>query len=113
MGLGADIWEWVQETGYEGDDPYSAWLDDLMYRAEEILAHDARDLTWQSLQNQDQAEEVPKNKARVVHTSTNATCSACKQKKAKRDFSKRQWKTKGAHARCMSCVNKQRDTHDS
>ncbi|XRB24435.1 Stc1 domain-containing protein [Pseudoscourfieldia marina] len=121
MGLGADMQEWVEESGYEGDDPFGAWNADLQYRAfggcclEEIEAHEARGLTWNqekqrwlpAEQNQDRAEEVPKKqKARaVVHTSTNATCSACKQKKAKADFSKRQWNTKGAQARCMSCVN--------
>ena len=120
MGLGADMCEWVEESGYEGDDPFGAWVADLTYRAsggfclEEIGAHEARGLAWNhekqrwlpAEQNPDRAEEVSKKKARVVYTSTDATCSACKQKKAKADFSKRQWNTKGTKARCMPCVNK-------
>ena len=52
MGLGADMQEWVEESGYEGDDPFGAWNADLQYRAfggcclEEIEAHEARGLTW-------------------------------------------------------------------
>lgn len=118
MGLGADMCEWAEENGYEGDDPYGAWVADLTYRAsggcclEEVWAHEARGLKWnQETQRwlpaeQDvEIEEMPKKQARVVHTGTNAMCSACKRKKPQADFSKRQWNTKGARARCTSCVN--------
>ena len=48
----ADMQEWVEESGYEGDDPFGAWNADLQYRAfggcclEEIEAHEAHGLTW-------------------------------------------------------------------
>ena len=120
MGLGADMCEWAEENGYDGDDPFGAWVEDLQYRAaggcclEEIWAHEARGLKWNqekqrwlpAEQNEDRAEEISKKKAKMASTNhgTNATCSACKKKKPRAEFSNRQWNTKGAQARCMTCV---------
>lgn len=70
--MGADMCEWVEESGYEGDDPFGAWVADLTYRAsggfclEEIWAHEARGLAWNqekqrwlpAEQNTDRAEKV-------------------------------------------------------
>jgi len=116
MGMGADMCEWMEETGYEGDDPFGAWVSDLTYRAsggfciEDIEAQEARGLKWNqgkrkwlpAHQNENQAEEMPKKK--VPRTGTDATCSVCKRTKPQADFSKRQWNTKGDQVKCISCL---------
>ena len=96
-----------------------AWVEDLTYRAsggfciEDIEVQEARGLKWNqgkqkwlpAQQNKNREDEFPQKKARVVRAGNDATCSACKRKKPQSDFSKTQWNTKGARARCTSCVN--------
>jgi hypothetical protein len=135
MGLGADMCAWAEDNGYEVDDPYGAWVEDLQYRAfggcciEEVKAQEVRGLKWNqeqlkwvpAVQNgtkRNRAEEMPKKEKKVSVARTGrqtfggcATCSECKQKKPQADFSKRQWKRitkkekKEKKGRCVSCVN--------
>ena len=99
MGLGADMVCWAEENGYEGDDPWGAWNDDLLDQAEAQQ--------WQWLQSDSsKKKDSPKKKAKMVRTDgTHATCSSCQQQKPRLNFSNRQWNTKGAQARCISCIN--------
>lgn len=121
MGLGADMCVWAEENGYEGDDPWGAWVEDLQdqafggYCLEDLEANEARGLKWnqkkrqwllQSDSSNKKKDSPKKKKAKMVRTDgTHATCSSCQQQKPRLNFSKRQWKTKGAQARCISCIN--------
>mmetsp|Transcript_42302 Transcript_42302/g.43081 ORF Transcript_42302/g.43081 Transcript_42302/m.43081 type:complete len:118 (+) Transcript_42302:146-499(+) len=115
MGLGADMSVWAEDNGYEGDDPWGAWVEDLQYRAFGKFSFEELERThglkWNQKKRQwlqsdsSKKKNSSKKKTKVVRTSTHATCSSCQQQKPKFNFSKRQWKTKGAQARCVSCIN--------
>ena len=117
MGMGADMVCWTEDNGYEGDDPWGAWVEDLQYQAfggnclEELEANEARSLKWNQKKRQwlqsdsSKKKDSSRKKAKMVRTGTHATCSLCQQQKPRLNFSKRQWKTKGAQARCISCIN--------
>ena len=100
MGLGADMVCWAEENGYEGDDPWGAWNDDLQDQAE------AQQWQWLQSDCSKKKDSPIKKKAKMVRTDgTHATCSSCQQQKPRLSFSNRQWNTKGAQARCISCIN--------
>eukprot|EP00592_Proboscia_alata_P030080 CAMPEP_0194430560 /NCGR_PEP_ID=MMETSP0176-20130528/56564_1 /TAXON_ID=216777 /ORGANISM="Proboscia alata, Strain PI-D3" /LENGTH=107 /DNA_ID=CAMNT_0039244965 /DNA_START=118 /DNA_END=438 /DNA_ORIENTATION=+ len=107
MGIGADMSDWAEENNYKGDDTWGAWVEDLQSRAfsgyciEDLEANEACGLKWNQEKRKWLQVDSPKKKARVVRTSTHATCLLCQQQKPRLDFSKRQWKMKVAQARCM------------
>ena len=118
MGLGADMVCWAEENGYEGDDPWGAWVEDLQDRADDQAEayglNEARGLKWnqkkrqwllQSDSSNRKDSPIKKKATMVVRTGTHAICSSCQQQKLRMNFSNRQWNTKGAQARCISCIN--------
>ena len=125
MGLGADMCEWAEETGYQGNDMWSAWIDDLMNRAEaqaeirqrqdprsavycpmcmkQFADHGAlRQHRSSKHSNGDAARAIKKGKH---HTSNFVECSKCDLFKPAAQFSNNQLSKPAYSRRCRQCIS--------